>query len=30
MREKGVGEATARQLLSGLSDTFDQWKTNQP
>jgi hypothetical protein len=29
MREKGVGEATARLLLAGLPDTFDQWKLSQ-
>jgi len=27
MREKGVDVDTARLLLSGLPDTFDQWKT---
>ena len=26
MREKGVGEATARLLLAGLPNTFDEWK----
>ena len=26
MREKGVGASTAEKLLSGLPDTFDQWK----
>ena len=26
MREKGVGDATARLLLSGLPDTFYEWK----
>jgi hypothetical protein len=29
MREKGTDEDTAAQLLSGLPDTFDQWKTTQ-
>jgi hypothetical protein len=29
MREKGVELATAAQLLSGLPDTFDHWKTAQ-
>jgi hypothetical protein len=29
MREKGVDERSARLLLSGLPDTFDQWKTSQ-
>jgi hypothetical protein len=29
MREKGVDERAAGILLSGLPDTFDQWKTNQ-
>jgi hypothetical protein len=29
MREKGTDESTAAQLLSGLPETFDQWKTNQ-
>jgi hypothetical protein len=29
MREKGVDEDTARLLLSGLPDTFDQWKSSQ-
>ena len=29
MREKGVGAETARFLLSGLPDTFDQWKALQ-
>ena len=29
MREKGVEPGTAAQLLSGLPDTFEQWKTNQ-
>jgi hypothetical protein len=27
MREKGVDADTARLLLSGLPDTFDQWKS---
>jgi len=27
MHEKGVGLDSAAQLLSGLPDTFDQWKT---
>ena len=27
MRENGINEDTAAQLLSGLPDTFDQWKT---
>ena len=26
MREKGVGDAAMRSLLSGLPDTFDEWK----
>jgi hypothetical protein len=26
MREKGVDDDTARLLLCGLPDTFDQWK----
>ena len=26
-REKGVDAATARLLLAGLPDTFDQWKS---
>jgi hypothetical protein len=26
MREKGTDEDTARLLLSGLPDTFEQWK----
>jgi hypothetical protein len=26
MREKGVEDVTARLLLSGLPDTFDEWK----
>jgi hypothetical protein len=30
MREKGVGYGTAVQLLSGLPDTFDEWKSFQP
>ena len=30
MREKGVDERAAIILLSGLPDTFDQWKTAQP
>jgi hypothetical protein len=29
MREKGVGEATARSLLAGLPGTFDEWKAKQ-
>ena len=29
MREKGVDEDTAVQLLSGLPDSFDQWKAAQ-
>jgi hypothetical protein len=29
MREKGVEPDTAAQLLSGLPDTFDQWKALQ-
>lgn len=29
MREKGVEPDTARLLLAGLPDTFDQWKTAQ-
>jgi hypothetical protein len=29
MSEKGVEVPDARQLLSGLPDTFDQWKLNQ-
>jgi hypothetical protein len=29
MRKKGVDDDTAAQLLSGLPETFDQWKTNQ-
>jgi hypothetical protein len=29
MREKGTDVDTARLLLSGLPDNFDQWKTNQ-
>jgi hypothetical protein len=29
MREKGVEDGTAVQLLSRLPDTFDQWKTLQ-
>jgi hypothetical protein len=29
MREKGVEPDTAALLLSGLPDTFDQWKTLQ-
>jgi len=29
MREMGVGVDTARLLLSGLPDTFDQWKTTE-
>jgi hypothetical protein len=29
MREKGTDEDTARFLLSGLPDTFDQWKSLQ-
>jgi hypothetical protein len=29
MREKGVEPGTAAQLLSGLPETFDQWKANQ-
>jgi hypothetical protein len=29
MREKGVDDDTAAQLLSGLPETFDQWKTNR-
>lgn len=28
-REKGVEPDTAHLLLSGLRDTFDQWKTHQ-
>jgi hypothetical protein len=27
MREKGTDERSARLLLSGLPDTFDQWKS---
>jgi hypothetical protein len=27
MRERGVDNVTAAQLLSGLLDTFEQWKT---
>lgn len=27
MREKGVEPGTAVQLLAGLPDTFDEWKT---
>ena len=30
MREKGVGPGTAARLLSGLPDSFEQWKTLQP
>lgn len=30
MREKGVDEGTAAQLLSGLPETFDEWKTLHP
>ena len=30
MREKGVDPGTASRLLSGLPDTFNQWKTSQP
>ena len=30
MREKGVEAAEARELLSGLPDTFDAWKTSTP
>jgi hypothetical protein len=29
MREKGIDEDTACLLLSGLPDTFDQYKTHQ-
>ena len=29
MREKGTDAATAQLLLSGLPDTFDQWKASQ-
>jgi hypothetical protein len=29
MREKGVDADTASLLLSGLPDTFDQWKATQ-
>ena len=29
MREKGVGADQIEQLLSGLPDTFDQWKAAQ-
>jgi hypothetical protein len=29
MREKGVGADQIAQLLSGLPDTFEQWKTAQ-
>jgi hypothetical protein len=29
MREKGVGAEMARLLLSGLPETFDEWKTSQ-
>jgi hypothetical protein len=29
MQEKGVEPGIAAQLLSGLPDTFDQWKTSQ-
>jgi hypothetical protein len=29
IREKSVDDDTAAQLLSGLPETFDQWKTNQ-
>jgi hypothetical protein len=28
MAEKGVDKATSIILLSGLPDTFDEWKTN--
>jgi hypothetical protein len=30
MREKGLEPGTAAQLLSGLPDSFDEWKTAQP
>jgi hypothetical protein len=30
MRDNGVGDGTARLLLAGLPDTFDEWKTSQP
>ena len=30
MRERGVDDDTARLLLSGLPDTFDEWKSLQP
>ena len=30
MREKGLEVGTAAQLLSGLPDTFEEWKANQP
>ena len=30
MREKGVEPGTAAQLLSGLPETFDQWKQTSP
>ena len=30
MREKGVEPGTAAQLLSGLPETFDQWKRTSP
>jgi hypothetical protein len=30
MREKGVSVFDARSLLSGLPDTFEQWKTAHP
>ena len=29
MREKGADSAIAAELLSGLPDTFDQWKATQ-
>jgi hypothetical protein len=29
LREKGADDDTARFLLSGLPDTFDQWKASQ-
>ena len=29
MREKGTDNATAAELLSGLPDTFGQWRTLQ-
>jgi hypothetical protein len=29
LREAGCGLDTAAELLAGLPDTFDQWKTSQ-